>query len=131
MEPQLDPCASNPDAYRALFENDRVRALQYHDHPGHRTTVHAHPDSVMVTLDLRRRLGVGGREVDVELTAGEARWLDAQQHYGENIGDTDSQAIFIELKGLGPTEAPDDGESPLGPRSRDRRVSASAARSWC
>ena len=50
MQPQLDPCASNPDAYRVLFENDRVRVLQYHDHPGHRTTVHAHPDSVMVTL---------------------------------------------------------------------------------
>jgi beta-alanine degradation protein BauB len=99
MDPELDPCVSNADAYRVLFENDRVRVLQYHDHPGHRTTVHAHPASVMVTLSsFRRRLGVGGREVDVELTAGEARWLDAQQHYGENIGETDSRAIFIELK---------------------------------
>ena len=120
MDPELDPCVSNPDAYQVLFENDRVRVLRYHDHPGHRTTVHAHPDSVMVTLSsFRRRLGVGGREVDVELTAGEARWLDAQQHYGENIGDTDSQAIFVELKDIGPTTATGIGESRLGPQPRE------------
>jgi len=117
MDPELDPCLSNPDAYNVLFENDRVRVLRYHDHPRHRTTAHAHPDSVMVTLSsFRRRLGAGGREVDVELTAGEARWLDAQQHYGENIGDTDSHAIFVELKAVGPTAVPGSNESPLGPR---------------
>lgn len=120
MDPELDPCVSNPDAYHVLFENDRVRVLRYHDHPLHRTTVHAHPDSVMVTLSsFRRRLGVGGRVVDVELRAGEARWLDAQQHYGENIGDTDSQAIFVELKDSRPTRATGGDESPLGPRAHD------------
>jgi beta-alanine degradation protein BauB len=120
MDPELDPCVSNPDAYQVLFENDRVRVLRYHDHPRHRTTVHAHPDSVMVTLSsFRRRLGVGDREVDVELTAGEARWLDAQQHYGENIGDTDSQAIFVELKDIGPTTTTGIGESRLGPQPRE------------
>ncbi len=120
MDPELDPCVSNADAYHVLFENDRVRVMRYHDHPGHRTTAHAHPDSVMVTLSsFRRRLGVGGREVEVELTAGEARWLDAQQHYGENIGDTDSQAIFVELKDSGPTTDTGTNELPLGPRSRE------------
>ena len=111
---------SNPSAYHVLFENDRVRGLRYHDHPDHRTTVHAHPDSVMVTLSSsRRRLGVEGREeVDAELTAGQARWLDVQQHYGENIGDTDSQAIFVELKDTGPTTATGIGESRLGPQPR-------------
>jgi hypothetical protein len=120
MEPELDPCVSNSDAYRVLFENDRVRVLEYHDHPGHRTTVHGHPDSVMVTLSsFRRRLGVGGRQVDVDLGAGEARWLDAQQHYGENIGDTDSRAIFVELKDSHPAPATGPEGSPLGPRTRD------------
>jgi beta-alanine degradation protein BauB len=120
MDPELDPCVSNPDAYQVVFENDRVRVLRYHDRPGHRTTVHAHPDSVMVTLSsFRRRLGIGERLVEVELTAGETRWLDAQQHYGENIGETDSQAIFIELKDVRPPDAADAGVSPLGPRDRD------------
>jgi hypothetical protein len=120
MDPELDPCVSNPDAYHVLFENDRVRVLRYHDRPGHRTTVHAHPDSVMVTLSsFRRRLGVAERVVEVELTAGEARWLDAQQHYGENVGDTDSQAIFVELKDVRPTGAADADVPSLGPRDRE------------
>jgi hypothetical protein len=45
--------------------------------------------------------------------------LDAQQHYGENIGDTDSQAIFVELKDSGPTTATGIGESRLGPQPRE------------
>ena len=30
--------------------------------------------------------------------AGEPRWVGAQEHAGENIGDTDTRALFIELK---------------------------------
>ena len=53
----LDPVTTNPDHYRVVFENDRVRVLEYIDRPGHKTTPHAHPDSVMYTLStFRRRL---------------------------------------------------------------------------
>jgi hypothetical protein len=34
----------------------------------------------------------------VDLTAFEARWLDAQEHSGMNIGRTPSHSIFVELK---------------------------------
>ena len=95
----LDPTETNPDLYRVIFENDRVRVLEYRDQPGDATTPHAHPDSVMYTLSsFRRRLGHGDQQRDVELAAGTVRWLDAQQHHGENIGDTPSHALFIELK---------------------------------
>jgi quercetin dioxygenase-like cupin family protein len=94
-----DPVESNPDHYRVIFENDRVRVLEYHDTPGTRTQPHGHPDSVMYTLStFRRRLHAGGQERDVELAAGEVRWVAAQEHAGENIGDTESHAIFVELK---------------------------------
>jgi beta-alanine degradation protein BauB len=105
-----DPTSTDPDLYRMVFENDRVRVLEYHDRPGDRTHPHAHPDSVMVTLtSFRRRLHGHGRSVDVDLEAGLVRWLDAQTHAGENIGTTESRAIFVELKepypgGLGPPE---------------------------
>jgi quercetin dioxygenase-like cupin family protein len=109
-----DPVESNPDHYRVIFENDRVRVLEYHDTPGTRTQPHGHPDSVMYTLStFRRRLHAGGQERDVELTAGEVRWVGAQEHAGENIGDTESHAIFVELK-----ESPRGDVSspvPLGP----------------
>jgi beta-alanine degradation protein BauB len=108
----MDPVTTNPELYRVVFENDRVRVLEYRDRPGDRTQPHRHPDSVMYTLSsFRRRLIHGEREVDVALTAGETRWLDAQTHAGENIGDTDSHSIFIELKEPG---ARSDGDA-LGP----------------
>lgn len=94
-----DPIASNPDLYRLLFENERVRVLEYLDQPGDSTQPHSHPDSVMVTLSaFRRRLRSGEREVEVELPAFEARWLDAQEHSGTNIGSTATHTIFVELK---------------------------------
>ncbi len=108
----LDPTKTNPDLYRVIFENDRVRVLEYQDQPGDTTTPHAHPDSVMYTLtSFRRRLGHGDQQRDVDLPAGTVRWLDAQQHHGENIGDTPSHAIFIELK----EQASPQVEGSLGP----------------
>ena len=94
-----DPILTNPELYRLLFENDRVRVLEYVDQPGDATQPHSHPDSVMITLStVRRRLRSGGTEVDVELPALQARWLDAQEHAGTNIGSTPTHTIFVELK---------------------------------
>ena len=113
----LDPTATDPEAYRTIFENDRVRVLEYSDNPGYRTTRHSHPDSVMVTLSaFRRKVSSGGRDVEVELPAGVVRWVGAQEHYGENTGDTDSHAIFIELKEPGPAGRAA-GADRLGPSS--------------
>lgn len=109
-----DPVASNPELYRVVFENERVRVLEYLDRPGDKTVAHSHPDSVMVTLSsFRRRLSADGREVDVELPAGLARWLPAQSHSGENTGEADTHAIFVELKG--PIPAPTSAPGALGP----------------
>ena len=45
-----------------------------------------------------RRLFHGERETDVQLAPGRAIWVSAQEHAGENIGDTDTHALFVELK---------------------------------
>jgi beta-alanine degradation protein BauB len=95
----MDPVVTNPDHYRVVFENERVRVLEYTDAPGERTTPHEHPDSVMYTLTgFRRRLYAGGAERDVELAAGTVGWLPAQEHAGHNIGDTPTHVVFVELK---------------------------------
>jgi quercetin dioxygenase-like cupin family protein len=110
-----DPVTTNPDLYSVLFENDRVRVLEYIDKPGDRTTPHRHPDSVMYTLgSFRRRLSQNGRQVDVELSPGQVRWVSAQEHSGENIGDTGSHSIFVELKEPPPAR-PSTSDNPLGP----------------
>ena len=95
----LDPVETNPDHYTVVFENDRVRVLEYTDRPGDRTTPHAHPDSVMHTLSaFRRRLYSGDQQRDVQMPVGMTGWLPAQQHSGENIGDTPTRVLFVELK---------------------------------
>ena len=84
-----DPVVSNPDHYALLWENERVRVLEYRDAPGDETTPHRHPDSVMVTLtSFSRRLASGDRSRDVRLAAEQAVWIPAQSHTGRNTGDT-------------------------------------------
>ncbi len=104
----MDPAVTNPEHYTVVFENDRVRVLEYSDQPGQSTTPHRHPDSVMYTLSaFRRRLESGGAEREVELPRGHVGWLPAQEHAGHNIGDTPTHVIFVELKEPAPqSEAP-------------------------
>ena len=103
----LDPAVSNAQFYKVVFENDRVRVLEYTDSPGDRTTPHAHPDSVMYTLSsFRRRLHHGDQHRDVQIEAGTTGWLPAQQHAGENIGDTPTHVLFVELKGAADSTGP-------------------------
>jgi hypothetical protein len=112
---EADPTVTDPALYTVLFENVRVRVLEYRDGPGDRTHPHRHPDSVMVTLSaFRRRVTASGRSVDVELAAGQARWLGAQEHVGENTGDTATHSVFVELKE--PAPGPGTGAI-LGPTS--------------
>jgi quercetin dioxygenase-like cupin family protein len=104
----LDPAVTNPEHYKVVFENERVRVLEYRDSPGDRTSPHDHPDSVMYTLSsFRRRLYAADDQTrDVEIEAGTTGWLPAQRHAGHNIGDTETHVLFVELKhGAGPQGA--------------------------
>lgn len=113
-----DPTKTDPNLYRVVFENERVRVLEYQDLPGDRTATHRHPDSVMYTLSaFRRRISHGAEHVDVDLASGQVRWLDAQEHAGENIGDTPTHALFIELK-QSPGAASSHDPATLGPAAR-------------
>jgi beta-alanine degradation protein BauB len=100
-----DPTSTDPDKYSVVFENDLVRVLEYRDQPGQKTSPHEHPNSVMHTLSsFRRRLiAASGESRDVSLAQGETR--------GENIGETPTHVLFVELK----ESAPRTGEAPLGP----------------
>lgn len=95
-----DPTCTDPDKYQVVFDNDRVRVLEYRDTPGARTRPHRHPDSVMYTLSgFQRRLHFDDGERDVVMAPGQVHWLPAQTHAGENTGSTGTHVLFVELKG--------------------------------
>jgi beta-alanine degradation protein BauB len=94
-----DPAFTDPDKYQIVYENDRVRVLEYRDRPGDKTHPHWHPDSIMYTLSgFRRRLHGGEGTRDVVMAPGAVHWLPAQTHVDENTGTTDTHVLFIELK---------------------------------
>jgi beta-alanine degradation protein BauB len=95
----LDPTHTDPDKYKVIFENDRVRVLDFRDTPGTKTKPHQHPDSLLLMLsNTKRRLTIGDNVREVTVEAGKAVWSPAQVHIGENIGTTDTHVIFVELK---------------------------------
>lgn len=95
-----DPLQVAPAHYKLVFENEQVRVLEGRDLPGERIPMHAHPDTLMVVVaPFKRRLVLAnGKTIAVDMKAGDTRWMPAQSHAGENIGDTETWAIFIEFK---------------------------------
>jgi len=85
-----DPTSTDPDKYKVIFENERVRVLEYRDDPGEATRPHEHPDSLMYTLS----------SFDRRLVA--------------ESGESPTHVLFVELKEQ--RAAPAEGFSPtLGP----------------
>ena len=95
-----DPVVTDGDKYSVVLENERVRVLRYHDKPGDRTSQHAHSDYVLYAESSfkRRLLFPDGRKHEVEVKAGSVVWMKGHVHIGENIGDTNTDVIFVELK---------------------------------
>jgi quercetin dioxygenase-like cupin family protein len=95
-----DPLTVAPAHYKVRFENDRVRVLEGIDAPGEKIAMHGHPDTLMVGLSsFKRKLTLGnGRVIETESKPGDVRWMPAQSHAGENIGNTETRALFIEFK---------------------------------
>ena len=97
---QPDPVQTDPDKYKAIFENEHVRVLRYHDEPGGKTHMHYHCDTVMYALSsFKRRLTFAeGTDKELSFSAGDVMWVPAQTHMGHNIGTTDTDVLLVEQK---------------------------------
>jgi quercetin dioxygenase-like cupin family protein len=102
-----DAVKSNPDVYHVVFENPSVRVLHVAVKPGAKTTMHEHPDTVVVALsDANVRFtGADGKSVEAPMKADEATWTPAQKHSGENLEKTPVEVILVELKSARPPTA--------------------------
>ena len=96
----LDPLASYPDNYRVIFENDRVRVLDFRLAKAAREQSHGHPEHVAVFLeDFRIRFTLpDGSTALREARPHQVVWSDAVVHASENIGASDAHGILVELK---------------------------------
>ena len=98
-----DATRTEPRSYKVLFENDKVRVLEYVSRPGIGvcgTGRHSHPDHVTVTLTPAKvKLTTADGKVQVNsVPAGSAFWEPASTHSAENIGGSGSRMLLIEIK---------------------------------
>jgi len=104
-EPALaqDAAKTEPRSYTVLFENEKVRVLQYVARPGHGvcgTGRHSHPDHVTVTLTPAKvKVTKEDGKIRInEIPAGAAFFEAASTHSAENIGGSGSRMVLIEMK---------------------------------
>ena len=95
-----DALQTDGDKYTVLLENDCVRVLDYRDSPGEKTHQHSHPAFVLYALNpFQRSLTLpDGKTFMREFKAGDAMWSEAQTHIGENVGQTPTHVVMVELK---------------------------------
>ena len=116
-----DPTTTDPDKYTVVFENHRVRVLEYRDEPGSRTSPHVHPDSVMVTLSAfdRRLIAENGEAREVRRSRRHRFGGSTPRQQRENTGTTPTHVLFVELKE--PAPASGDARSAQSTASRAGR----------
>ena len=95
-----DPVPLYPDNYKVLFENDRVRVLDFKLRKGTTEKFHSHPAAITYVLapfKIRFSFPDGTTKVR-EAKAGDVIFGEALIHSPENIGDTDAHGILVEMK---------------------------------
>ena len=93
------PTETDPDKYKVILENERVRVFRYHDEPGAKTRLHHHEAFTLYALGpFKRRLTFGDTTKEREFKTGDVIWMEAQDHVGENIGTTTTDVLIVELK---------------------------------
>ncbi len=95
-----DPVTANPDMFKVLAEDERVRVIDDRVPAGAKVAMHSHPPYVVYPLNSYRMKFTfpdgTTRVVDVE--AGKARIAPPIVHAEENIGTTEAHALLVELK---------------------------------
>ncbi len=95
-----DPVVTDSDKYKVIFENEYIRVLDYQDKPGEKTNKHRHPAFFLYALSpFKRNIHLEGGKIAVrEFQTGDTIWSQEQIHIGENVGNTDTHALIVELK---------------------------------
>ena len=94
-----DAISVAPHNYKTIFENDRVRLLEYRGKAGDKTEMHSHPDVLaypMIAAKVKFTFP-NGQSFEAELQPGEAMFQEAHEHSTEVLGG-DTHVLLFELK---------------------------------
>jgi beta-alanine degradation protein BauB len=105
-----DAVRTQPSAYRVVFENARVRVLEFVSRP--RSEVcgvgkHSHPAHLTIALsEAKVRVTLAdGKSVVAANKLGDVFWSEAETHAVENIGGGVMRALIVEIKDAAKTRA--------------------------
>ena len=98
-----DPVAVSPKSYRVMFENEKVRVLEYSNRPGLGPCGrgrHYHPAhlDVFLTPFTGKMTHEDGKVTTGTAKSGQVAWFEAEWHEVENVDKSASKVIMVELK---------------------------------
>jgi quercetin dioxygenase-like cupin family protein len=95
-----DPAKVDPKHCKVEFENAQVRVLRWHTGPHEKIPMHQHPAYVGISLtDGSTRYTLpDGTTKEVKVKAGETSWHGPEKHAAENLSDSATENIQVELK---------------------------------
>ena len=102
-----DPVKVDGGHYKLLVDNASVRVLKISYAPGTKSTMHSHPDAMLVPLGAAkvRFTLADGKTQDMEVGKETAAYTPAATHDPTNVGTTPVDAILVEFKAKTPGTA--------------------------
>jgi hypothetical protein len=99
-----DATQAQPQSFKVVLENDRLRVLEYVSRPGLAVCgsgMHSHPEHLTVVLSagkVRIRTPDGKVVTTPETPPGLVFWSEAETHEVENVSGREMRSLVIELK---------------------------------
>ncbi len=132
-----DPVKVDSGHYTVMFENASVRVLKIHYPAGDKSTMHQHPDSIVVPLAASKvRFTLpDGKSEDADMASESAMYTPAGTHSPANIGTGPIDGVLVEFKAAaaGKATLPASRDNMTmkvlaeGPRAVAHRMTADAA----
>lgn len=127
--PPEDIVLADPGRYSVEFENEMIRVIRIRYGPGEESVPHGHPAGCSVVI---KGGTFGFRLASGEVVTGNARpgtvnCTDAEVHSPINVGDTETEFVFFDLKGRETFDADRDPRNRRGVTGVDGTPDALAA----
>jgi quercetin dioxygenase-like cupin family protein len=102
-----DALKTDPAHYKVVLENASVRILRISYDPGAKSTMHSHPDSIVIPLAASKvRFTLpDGKSQDSDLASESAMYTPAGTHNPANMGTGPVDALLVEFKTAAPGKA--------------------------